>query len=103
MTKLDHLVNPLATVDQLATSSSAIDGIPSDLEISVRYSAAKLTQAAGVLLRLPQDIIAQAIIIFSRFWCGPDGGSLAVHAAKVGFLLLFLSGHTPTRQTRSAG
>ena len=82
-TKLDHLVNPLVTVDQLPTSSSSIDGITPDLEASVRYAALKLTQAAGVLLRLPQDTIAQAIVLFTRFWVGPEGGSLAVHAAKV--------------------
>ncbi|KAL1957642.1 hypothetical protein VTO42DRAFT_5619 [Malbranchea cinnamomea] len=77
-----HLVNPLVSVDQLASSSSSIDGIPSDLETSIRYAAQKLTQAAGVLLRLPQDTIAQAIVLFTRFWLGSEGGSLAVHAAK---------------------
>lgn len=83
MSKLDHLVNPLVTVEQLATSSSSIDQIPRDLETSIRYAGAKLTQAAGVLLRLPQDTIGQAIIIFMRFWCGPEGGSLAALGAKV--------------------
>lgn len=80
---LGHLVNPLVTVEQLATSSSSIDGVPQDLEASIRYAATKLTQAAGVLLRLPQDTIAQAIVIFTRFWVGPEGGSLTVHSAKV--------------------
>lgn len=80
---LDHLVNPLVTVDQLATSSSLLDGVPSDLEASIRYAALKLTQAAGVLLRLPQDTIAQAMVIYTRFWVGSEGGSLAVHSAKV--------------------
>lgn len=79
---LNSLSNPLATPEQLANSSSSLDGIPSDLETSIRYAGTKLTQAAGVLLRLPQDIIAQAIVIFTRFWIGPEGGSLAVHSAK---------------------
>ncbi|KAH6616554.1 cyclin-like protein [Boeremia exigua] len=71
------LSNPLATVAQLETSGSQLDGIPPDLEDSVRYAGARLTQAAGILLRLPQEVIAQAMIVFMRFWVGADGGSLA--------------------------
>lgn len=81
---LATLSNPLATPSQLSTSPSQLDGVPSDLEVSVRYAGAKLTQAAGVLLRLPQDIIAQAIVIYLRFWTGSEGGSMMVHGAKVG-------------------
>lgn len=81
---LDNLSNPLVTSAQLATSSSSLDAIPADLETSIRYAAVRLTQAAGVLLQLPQDVIAKAIVIFTRFWVGPEGGSLAVHSAKVG-------------------
>lgn len=80
---LKHLSNALATPDQLSNSSSAIDGVPSDLETSIRCAGAQLTQAAGVLLHLSQDIIAQAIVIFTRFWLGPDGGSLRIYSAKV--------------------
>ncbi|KAJ5191211.1 uncharacterized protein N7498_010196 [Penicillium cinerascens] len=79
---LKHLSNALATPDQLSNSSSAIDGVPSDLETSIRCAGAQLTQAAGVLLRLSQDIIAQAIVIFARFWLGADGGSLRIYSAK---------------------
>jgi len=78
------LSNPLATVEQLSVSSSQLDGIPAELESSIRYHGALLTQAAGVLLRLPQDIIAQAIVTFSRFYVGPEGGSFRLHSAKVG-------------------
>ena len=82
-TALSHLTNPLATPAQLQKSSSHIDGVPGDLEDSIRYEGAKLMQAAGVLLRLPQELIAEAIIVFSRFWVGADGGSLVVYNAKV--------------------
>jgi hypothetical protein len=34
-------------------------------------------------LRLPQEVIAQAIIIFARFWVGPEGGSLSEFGAEV--------------------
>lgn len=88
---LESLSNALATPDQLSSSSSSLDGIPSDLESSIRFAGALLTQAAGVLLRLPQDVIAQAIVIFTRFWIGPDGGSFAIHSAKVSLLKCQLS------------
>ncbi|KAI9753207.1 MAG: GTP-binding protein Rho1 [Chaenotheca gracillima] len=77
-----HLSNPLASPAQLSSSSSLLDGVPPDLETSVRYVAVRLTQAAGILLRLPQDTIAQAIVIYTRFWLGPEGGSLRQYDAK---------------------
>lgn len=77
------LANPLATVSQLETSSSSLDNVPLDLQTSVRFAGARLTQAAGILLRLPQEVIAQAICVFERFWVGPEGGSLAVFGAEV--------------------
>lgn len=80
---LTHLSNALATPDQLSNSSSSIDGVPPDLETSIRCAGAQLTQAAGVLLRLSQDIIAQAIVTFTRFWLGADGGSLRIYSVKV--------------------
>ena len=79
------LANPLATVTLLETSGSLLDGIPSDLEDSVRFAGARLTQAAGTLLRLPQEVIAQAIVVFMRFWVGPEGGSLVEFGAEVRF------------------
>ena len=70
---LDSLSNALATLAQLSTSSSSLDGVSTDLEASVRFAGSLLTQAAGVLLRLPQEVIAQAVVIFTRFWIGPEG------------------------------
>ena len=75
--------NVLATVQHLQVSGSQLDGIPKDLEISIIFAGAWLTQCAGVLLRLPQNIVAQAIILFTRFWVGPEGGSIAEFGAKV--------------------
>lgn len=80
---LKYLSNALATPDQLSSSSSAIDGVSPDLEGSIRFAGAQLTQAAGVLLRLSQDIIAQAIVTFTRFWIGSEGGSLRIYSVKV--------------------
>jgi hypothetical protein len=77
------LANPLASAAQLEVSGSQLDGIPPDLEDSVRYAGARLTQAAGALLRLPQEVIAQAIIVFMRFWVGTEGGSMVEFGAGV--------------------
>ncbi|KAF2200936.1 hypothetical protein GQ43DRAFT_432072 [Delitschia confertaspora ATCC 74209] len=77
-----EFANPLATEYQLMNSSSQIDRIPDDLEKSIRFAGARLTQAAGILLRLPQEVIAQAIVIFTRFWIGPEGGSLVQYGAE---------------------
>ena len=81
--ELISLSNPLATVDQLSTSSSQLDGVSAELETSLRFTGAQLTQAAGILLRLPQEIIAQAIVIFYRFYIGSEGGSFRITALRV--------------------
>lgn len=81
--QLLSLSNLLATPEQLSSSSSQLDGIPVNLEHSLRYAGVLLTQAAGILLRLPQEIIAHAIVIFQRFYVGPEGGSFKINAAKV--------------------
>ncbi|KAL3452865.1 autophagocytosis associated protein [Aspergillus insuetus] len=82
VTGLKFLSNALATPEQLTSSSSSLDGVPTDLETSIRFAGTQLTQAAGILLRLSQDIIAQAIVTFTRFWLGPEGGSLQIYCAK---------------------
>ena len=91
-TQTSQLSNPLAAPGQLAQSGSQLDGVPAVLEDSIRFSGARLTQLAGVLLRLPQDIIAQAIVTFLRFWVGAEGGSLLEYGAKVYF-------HGPSEST----
>lgn len=52
MSMVSLLVNPLATADQLAASPSQSDGVPSDMETSLRWAASTLIQSAGILLRL---------------------------------------------------
>lgn len=82
--KFLSLSNSLATVEQLSTSSSSLDGVSSDLEASIRYAGLQVTQAAGILLQLSQDIVVQAMVLFTRFYLGPEGGSFRVNSAKVG-------------------
>lgn len=77
------LLNPLATPAQLSASASQLDGVPVELERSATYAGARMTQIAGVLLRLPQEVIASATVIFTRFWVGPEGGSLREYGIRV--------------------
>ncbi|KAI9745534.1 MAG: hypothetical protein M1818_001068 [Claussenomyces sp. TS43310] len=62
---MSHLSNPLATAQQLYDRSST--RVPAELQASILFAAARLTQAAGILLRLPQDVAAQAIVLLQRF------------------------------------
>ena len=77
------LVNPLATNEQLQISSSQLDGVPVELENSIRFAACRFVQAAGILLGLSQDIIIHATVLYTRFWIGSEGGSLKEHSAEV--------------------
>ena len=80
---LTSLTNPLATVDQLESTASQVDGVSIELERSLRYHGALLTQAAGILLKLPQENTAQAVIILARFYVGSEGGSFRRNSLKV--------------------
>jgi hypothetical protein len=59
---MSHLYNPLVTTNQLYKNAS---NLPAEIQDSIRFYTARLTQAAGILLRLPQDITAQATMFFS--------------------------------------
>ncbi|KAL9600709.1 MAG: hypothetical protein Q9219_003039 [cf. Caloplaca sp. 3 TL-2023] len=50
--------------------------------MSIRHAGLQITQAAGILLRLPQETIAQAMVVFTRFYLGPEGGSFRFTNAK---------------------
>lgn len=62
-----HLINPLATSAQLYQINTP-NSLPIELQDSIRFYTARLTQAAGILLRLPQDITAQANVLLFRYW-----------------------------------
>lgn len=68
---MSHLSNPLATTEQLYRNASA-NSLPVEIQDSIRFYTARLTQAAGVLLRLPQDITAQANVLLYRYWLVDD-------------------------------
>ncbi|ORX54488.1 cyclin-L1 [Hesseltinella vesiculosa] len=62
------LQNPLATIGQLTSSPSHLDGIPSTLERDLRNLGAELIQTAGILLKQPQVVMATAQVLFQRFY-----------------------------------
>lgn len=83
---MSHLSNPLATASQLYQKSSS-NALPVEIQESIRYYAARLTQAAGILLQLPQDITAQANVLLFRYWLVDN---LRQHEFSVYFLFHYL-------------
>src|SRR5436190_1136883 len=68
---MSHLWNPLVTVQQLE-ECLLLHKLPPELQDSIRYYTARLTQAAGILLQLSQAIVAQAVVTLYRFWTVED-------------------------------
>lgn len=62
-----HMTNPLATPDQLYRRSS-FSSLPTDLQDTIFFATQCLTQAAGLLLELPQSVTAQSNVILARYW-----------------------------------
>ena len=81
---MSHLSNLLATADQLYQKAK-FAALPTELQDSIRFYTARLTQAAGVLLRLPQDITAQANVLLFRYWVVDD---LLAHEFSVGEFII---------------
>ena len=62
-TSLASITNPLVIVSQLENRLSS-SVAPKDLDI---FTSSLLTQTAGILLRLPQSIIATSIVLLQRY------------------------------------
>lgn len=69
---LEHLANPLITAQQLYSLQDD-DRDSAENGRSIRYMQAILTQAAGVLLRLPQEVVAVSLVLLQRFWVEGHG------------------------------
>ena len=68
---MSHLFNPLATVEQLYAYKQRTH-LPDELRDSIIFYTARLTQAAGILLRLSEDITAQANVLLFRYYLTDD-------------------------------
>ncbi|KAI2620013.1 cyclin-like protein [Hypoxylon sp. NC1633] len=89
-----HMTNPLATVDQLYQRTS-FSALPVDLQDIIFYATQCLTQAAGILLRLPQSVTAQASVVLARYWLveSPLSYEFSDVSAAALFLVAKLSAH----------
>ncbi|QCE07383.1 cyclin T [Vigna unguiculata] len=57
------------TDEQLANSPSRKDGIDEATETTLRIYGCDLVQESGILLRLPQSVMATGQVLFHRFYC----------------------------------
>ncbi|XP_040869009.1 cyclin-L1-1-like isoform X1 [Glycine max] len=57
------------TDEQLANSPSRKDGIDEATETTLRIYGCDLIQESGILLRLPQAVMATGQVLFHRFYC----------------------------------
>lgn len=92
-----HMANPLATVDQLYRRNS-LSSLPTELQDAIFFATQCLTQAAGVLLRLPQSVTAQANVLLGRYWLveSPLVNEFSDVSAATLFLVAKLSAHQCT-------
>ncbi|KAI2781973.1 cyclin-like protein [Daldinia loculata] len=89
-----HMTNPLATVDQLYQRTS-FSALPSDLQDAIFFATQRLTQAAGILLRIPQSVTAQANVVLARYWLveSPLSYEFSDTSAAALFLVAKLGAH----------
>ncbi|KAK4125934.1 hypothetical protein N657DRAFT_567359 [Parathielavia appendiculata] len=64
---MSHMTNPLATPDRLFQRRS-FGALPLELQDTIFFATQCLTQAAGILLQLPQSVTAQANVLLARYW-----------------------------------
>lgn len=67
------LTNPLASAEQLSSRLSS--NLPTEALDAVFVATQCLTQAAGILLELPQSITAQANVVLARYWVSEPLGA----------------------------
>ncbi len=82
ITNVEHLTNSLVTAEQLHSLRDD-DRSRAGNGQSLRYAQAILTQAAGILLRLPQDVIATSLVLLQRLWVEDYGQGHAAADLKV--------------------
>ncbi|CAK7235921.1 hypothetical protein SCUCBS95973_009430 [Sporothrix curviconia] len=72
---MSHLTNPVATAAQLARcrDRAAALPLPDELLDAVFFATQRLTQAAGLLLELPQSTTARANVLLARYWVQAPG------------------------------
>ncbi|KAJ1799926.1 hypothetical protein LPJ59_001481 [Coemansia sp. RSA 2399] len=82
------LRNPLLTLEQISASPSETQGLPKDLETDMRAYGCHLIEAAGIVLRVPQVVMASAQILFQRFYYLASFQDFSLRSTVLGALFL---------------
>ncbi|OXH31594.1 cyclin-dependent protein kinase regulator [Cryptococcus neoformans] len=85
---MSHSPHPLATLEQIVSTPSAADGIPRDVEDDLRVAGCMLIQEAGVMLKLPQSVMATAQVLLHRFYYVSSMCSFGVNDVSISTLFL---------------
>ena len=75
---VESLVNAAVTAEQLIKFKNRDD----DSSSSTHFAQFLITSAAGVLLRLPQEVVAQAIVLLQRFLVSSSAEDRDVYSPK---------------------
>ncbi|EGG00250.1 uncharacterized protein MELLADRAFT_73226 [Melampsora larici-populina 98AG31] len=86
MSNTQILQNPLASIDQPTPSSK--DSISPELERELRLYGGLLIQQAGILLKLPQIVMATAATLFQRFYFVTSFNHFGIRDVSAGALFL---------------
>lgn len=70
--------------EQLLNSPSRLDGVDEGTENQLRQFGCDLIQEAGILLKLPQAVMATAQVLLQRFYCKKSLRKLDVKVASMG-------------------
>ncbi|CAN1323153.1 CYCL1-1 [Linum perenne] len=76
------------TDEQLQNSPSRKDGIDDDTETSLRRYGCDLIQESGILLKLPQAVMATGQVLFHRFFCKKSFAKFNVKKVAAGCVWL---------------
>ncbi|PVU89169.1 hypothetical protein BB559_005214 [Furculomyces boomerangus] len=93
------LQNPVASYAMLVDSPSKKVGINEQMEESFRYYGCRLIQSAGILLKLPQVVMASAMVIYQRVYCISSFKELGIKDAVLGALFLATKTEESLRRT----
>ncbi|ADV22622.1 cyclin-dependent protein kinase regulator [Cryptococcus gattii E566] len=85
---MSHAPHPLATLEQIVSTPSAADGIPSDVENDLRIAGCMLIQEAGVMLKLPQSTMGTAQVLLHRFYYVSSMCSFGINDISISALFL---------------
>ncbi|KAJ1931929.1 hypothetical protein FBU59_006544, partial [Linderina macrospora] len=82
------LKNPLLTPSQILRSPSQERGMSQELESDMRAYGCHLIESSGIVLRVPQVVMASAQILFQRFYYLASFTDFSLRSTVLGALFL---------------